>query len=105
MCLKSQGLSYNLEFIESLQVRNLLYILELIATAALTRQESRGLHYRSDYPHVDNDNWLRNTILSRGMNGINVSTSPVVSTKIRLPKGLVPFDQYARERSSHSFIY
>ena len=37
------------------QVRNALVAAKLIAAAALTREESRGSHYRSDYPLPDPD--------------------------------------------------
>ncbi|HEY6325319.1 MAG TPA: L-aspartate oxidase [Candidatus Cybelea sp.] len=35
------------------ELRNLLVVGQLIAEAALARRESRGSHYRSDYPHTD----------------------------------------------------
>jgi L-aspartate oxidase len=37
----------------SLAGRNLLLVARLIATAALRRAESRGAHWRSDYPQAD----------------------------------------------------
>jgi len=40
--------------------RNLLDVAEVITTAAMMRRESRGSHYRSDYPDRDDDNWLTN---------------------------------------------
>jgi len=38
---------------------NLLTIARLIARAALRREESRGAHYRDDYPQRDDINWKR----------------------------------------------
>ena len=37
----------------SSELRNLLTVARLIAGAALARKESRGSHYRSDYPDID----------------------------------------------------
>jgi L-aspartate oxidase len=37
----------------SSELRNLLTVGRLIAQAALARKESRGSHYRTDYPAVD----------------------------------------------------
>jgi L-aspartate oxidase len=31
----------------------------LIAEGALNRRESRGVHYREDYPAIDNDKWKK----------------------------------------------
>jgi L-aspartate oxidase len=37
----------------------------LIAQAALTRQESRGTHFRRDAAEVDDEQWLRDLSLVR----------------------------------------
>jgi succinate dehydrogenase/fumarate reductase flavoprotein subunit len=37
--------------------RNLLTVARLIAGAALRREESRGGHFRADYPRRDDDRW------------------------------------------------
>jgi L-aspartate oxidase len=48
-----------------LELRNLAATAHLIIKAALQRTESRGLHYRNDFPERDDDRWQRDTILQR----------------------------------------
>ena len=59
-CATAPGLTQALATIEELssrmhgpQVRNALVAAKLVAAAALAREESRGGHYRSDYPEPD----------------------------------------------------
>jgi len=40
------------------EVRNMVLIAEMILKFSLFRTESRGLHYREDYPKRDDPNWL-----------------------------------------------
>jgi fumarate reductase (CoM/CoB) subunit A len=49
-------------------VRNRLTVGTLLATAALTRQESRGTHYREDFPDAS-PAWGKRIILSRSEGG------------------------------------
>lgn len=46
------------ELVEALELRNLLTVGEIIARAALLRTESRGNHFREDFPERDDENWL-----------------------------------------------
>jgi len=41
---------------------NMLLAAEMVAQASLTRIESRGAHYRQDYPYED-DNWRRSLLI------------------------------------------
>jgi succinate dehydrogenase/fumarate reductase flavoprotein subunit len=71
------GRRFNLGWQQALDLRNLLTASELIARSALTREDSRGAHYRSDYDQTDNAKWLRNIYLSRDGAGVKSWTVPV----------------------------
>lgn len=45
--------------------KNTIKLWEVMAKTSLIRQESRGDHYREDYPLMDNDNWLKWLIVSQ----------------------------------------
>ncbi|HUF49234.1 MAG TPA: L-aspartate oxidase [Longimicrobiales bacterium] len=49
----------------TVELRNLLEVSWLIVASARSRKESRGLHYNVDYPHRDNEQFLRDTVLTR----------------------------------------
>jgi L-aspartate oxidase len=48
-----------------IELRNIALVAELIVISAITRKESRGLHYTIDHPQHDDQHWLRDTVLTR----------------------------------------
>lgn len=52
----------------SLELRNMLLAAEAILASALARTESRGAHYREDFPQTDDANWSGN-LFSRFVDG------------------------------------
>ncbi|TET24811.1 MAG: L-aspartate oxidase [Candidatus Bathyarchaeum sp.] len=50
------GTGVNTQFLE---IKNMVTVANLITKAAHTRKESRGTHYRTDYPTTDDKNWLK----------------------------------------------
>jgi len=66
------------ELESALSVRNLALLGRILASAALARSESRGAHFRLDYPDTDDVRWRAVTRLQRGANGaIEFRTDPV----------------------------
>lgn len=59
------------------KVRNMLTVAEMVCRSALLRKESRGAHYRSDYPERDDQNWLRNVLISKTGKEMALTTEPV----------------------------
>jgi succinate dehydrogenase / fumarate reductase, flavoprotein subunit len=59
------------------EVKSMSLCAELTYKAALTRTESRGFHFREDYPMSDDKNWLKWIILKKEGNDIQISTRPV----------------------------
>jgi succinate dehydrogenase/fumarate reductase flavoprotein subunit len=56
--------------VRCLELDNLCLTAEAIALAALTRRESRGTHYREDFPDRDDANWLCNLLVHQGTDGV-----------------------------------
>jgi succinate dehydrogenase / fumarate reductase flavoprotein subunit/fumarate reductase flavoprotein subunit len=59
------GCAFNLTWQQALDMRNMLTASELIARSAWLREDSRGAHYREDFPDIDNAKWLKNIYLVR----------------------------------------
>jgi len=69
------------ELESALSVRNLALLGRVLATAALHRTESRGAHFRLDYPDTDEKRWRVVTRVEAGPSGgIAFHTDPVKQT-------------------------
>ena len=70
---------------EALDLSNQLTVAHTMIDSALVREESRGAHFRSDYPEQDDARWLRYIVVRGGQNGeTEVSLRPVKFTRKRL---------------------
>jgi succinate dehydrogenase/fumarate reductase flavoprotein subunit len=68
---------YNREMVNAFEVRNLLDFAWMFLQSASYREESRGAHYREDFPREDDEKWLKHIIVSKNGKGISVSLCPV----------------------------
>jgi len=76
---------FNMELYEAIELGFMLDLAEVLVESALNRTESRGAHYREDYPKRDDNNWLKHTLAFKKDNKIEFRYKPVVITKF-LPK-------------------
>ncbi|MBU7031281.1 MAG: FAD-binding protein [Theionarchaea archaeon] len=66
MSLASQTCIWNKELIDAFEVGFMTTVARLIAQGALFREESRGSHFRQDFPESDHKTWLVNIIHKKG---------------------------------------
>ncbi len=76
---------YNMEWQNIIDVTNSITVCRMVANAALKRKESRGAHYREDFPELNNDRWLVNIHLMRkGESDMELTTKPVNLTRLKM---------------------
>lgn len=72
--------TFNTDLLEALELGYLLDLSECIVAGALGRTESRGAHYREDYPDRDDQNWLNHTMVWKTSGGLHFDKKPVSIT-------------------------
>lgn len=72
---------FNYDLMDYLELGYLLDLCQVIAGGALRRTESRGAHYRLDYPQRDDRRWLCHTFARRGEAGPEFSDGPLQITR------------------------
>ncbi|MDR3603668.1 MAG: succinate dehydrogenase flavoprotein subunit [Syntrophaceae bacterium] len=72
---------FNTDLLDAIELESLLGLAETILVSAIVRTESRGAHYREDYPERDDHNWLKHTMVTAGADGLEISFKPVKITK------------------------
>ncbi|MEV5549031.1 succinate dehydrogenase flavoprotein subunit [Streptomyces sp. NPDC052309] len=86
VAIQDKGKRFNTDLLEAIELGNLLDLAEVMAVSALARKESRGGHYREDYPNRDDVNFMRHTMAYRevgddGTESIRLDYKPVVQTR------------------------
>jgi len=78
--VKQKDIAFNYEFIQYLELEGMLLVAEVIVEGALLRNESRGSHFRLDYPHRGDEHWLRHTMAYKTPEGPKLDYKKVTIT-------------------------
>ncbi len=74
--------SYNTDLLETVELGFLLDLAEALVVSARARIESRGGHFREDFPNRDDKNWLKHTLAWKTPGGgVKLDYKPVVITR------------------------
>lgn len=77
LILNNKSKKFNYELQTTFELENMLKTSEIIVFSALNREESRGAHFRSDFPERNDSKWLKHTLVSNIDNIIKIDYSPV----------------------------
>jgi succinate dehydrogenase / fumarate reductase flavoprotein subunit len=88
VAVQDKGKRFNTDLLEAIELGFLLDLAEVLVVSALAREESRGGHYREDYPRRDDVNFMRHTMAYRevgadGEASIRLDYKPVTQTRYR----------------------
>ncbi|WP_062461505.1 succinate dehydrogenase flavoprotein subunit [Demequina soli] len=81
VAIHDRGKRFNTDLLEAIELGFLLEIAEVVVAGALARQESRGGHYREDFPTRDDVNFMHHTMAYATGEGVRLGAKPVVVTK------------------------
>lgn len=65
---------------QTFEMRSMLILSKLVFEAALARRESRGSHFRLDYPSSDDSNWRKTVIMKKDRKQPKIRFTPIVNT-------------------------
>jgi len=83
---------FNLSWHDWLNLQNLIEVSEVIASAALARENSRGAHFREDYTDAGNLQESYFTVVKQHANEIRVDREPVVFSIVKPGESLLGDD-------------
>ncbi len=96
----NRDLRFNLQWHDWLNLENLLDISEGICRAAISRENSRGAHYREDFPYAGDLASSTYTVVQRHPAGLSVTRVPVEFTMVRPGESLLREPQTPNEANA-----
>lgn len=76
--IDDKGDIYNMDLFEAFEVGNLLAFSEVMVEGAIARKESRGAHFRTDFPKRDDKTWMKHTFAWKTEDGVKLDHSKEV---------------------------
>ena len=89
----SNNLAFNLSWHDWLNLQSLIHTSEVIAKAGLSRENSRGAHFREDFPDAGPMDQSYFTVATDGDSGIEVSREAVKFTIVKPGESLLRADE------------
>jgi len=83
--LEDRGKIFNAELTNALELGSLIDLAETIVVGAIGREESRGSHYRQDFPNRNDAQWLKHTLIYGSDSGPRIDFTPVTITRFPVP--------------------
>jgi len=84
LSIQDKGNCFNRDLLEAMELGYMLDLAEVITLGALRREESRGAHYREDFPKRDDERWLVHTMCRFSPKGEpRISYKPVTITRFQ----------------------
>ena len=82
VAITDKGTRFNSDLLEAIELGFLLDLAEVLVISARARTESRGGHFREDYPHRNDDTFMRHTMAYLNPDSIvRLEYMPVVQTR------------------------
>ncbi len=81
IAIHDRGQRYNTDLLEAIELGFLIELAEVTVAGAAAREESRGGHYREDFPTRDDEKFMVHTMAYGTDEGIRLDYKPVVITK------------------------
>src|SRR5262245_35760062 len=81
---------YNLTWMDRLNLENLVHVSRAICVAAQARNDSRGAHYREDFPQTSELETSHYTVVRAKEESFAVTTEPVVFSRVKPGQSLLP---------------
>ena len=81
IAIHDRGTRFNTDLLEAVELGFLLELAEVVIAGADGRKESRGGHYREDFPTRDDENYMQHTMVYSTPEGLRMDWKPVVVTK------------------------
>lgn len=83
LLLENRGEVFNYELTEAIELGHQLTLCEVILFSALHRRESRGAHFREDFPRRSDGEFLKHTLVFEDSRGMEVTYKPVRITRLQ----------------------
>jgi succinate dehydrogenase / fumarate reductase flavoprotein subunit len=79
--VEDKSREFNMNLVNVLELQSMLEVAEVVLVGAYARTESRGAHFRVDFPKRDDERWLKHTIAYKTPDGPRLDYSPVTITR------------------------